>query len=212
MTMAKLRMWMTLFAIAASPHVAAQSGTQVASTAPPPACASGEYRQFDFWLGDWIVCGGPNGDQLQGTSRIERSDNGCWLVEHWHGAGGSDGTSLNAWDAQYKVWRQFWTGADGVVLRLEGGLGDGAMVMTGELPGVHGGMQLQRITWTPAVEGSVLQRWETSDDAGTSWQVSFLGTYRHPDSHQHAKKGRDRRSRPSLPASRRERDLVKRVT
>ena len=38
-----------------------------------------------------------------------------------------------------RVWRQFWVGADGVVLRLEGGLQDGAMVLTGELPAPAGG-------------------------------------------------------------------------
>ena len=149
---------------------------------PGAACSTAAYRQFDFWLGEWVVHGGPAVDQLQGTSRIERSGNGCWLVEHWHSARGSDGTSLNAWDAQSKVWRQFWTGADGVVLRLEGGLQDGAMVMTGELPRAQGGVQLQKIRWTPGADGSVEQRWETSDDAGVSWQVAFLGRYTHPGS------------------------------
>jgi hypothetical protein len=162
---------------------AAQTATQqpaTAATAAVAACGTAEYRQFDFWVGDWVVHGGPKGDQLQGTSRIERADNGCWLVEHWHSARGSDGTSLNAWDAQYKVWRQFWTGADGVVLRLEGGLQGGAMVMTGELPRAQGGVQLQKIRWTHGDDGSVEQRWETSDDAGASWQLAFLGVYTRP--------------------------------
>jgi hypothetical protein len=177
----------TMMAVAAVAPVAAQSTTapslsspSTAAAAPASACSAAEYRQFDFWLGDWVVQGGPKGDQLQGTSRIERSDNGCWLVEHWHSARGGDGTSLNAWDSQYKAWRQFWTGADGVVLRLEGGLQDGAMVMTGELPRAEGGVQLQKIRWTPGDDGSVEQRWETSDDAGASWQVAFLGRYTHP--------------------------------
>ena len=147
-------------------------------TATPPACTAAEHRQFDFWLGHWTVHGGPDGKALQGTSRIERSDNGCWITEHWHSARGSDGTSLNAWDAQYQVWRQFWTGADGVVLRLEGGLRDGTMEMRGELPKAGGGVQLQRIRWTPQGDGSVTQQWDTSDDDGSSWQVSFLGVYR----------------------------------
>ena len=157
----------------------ALGGGQTMAQAPTPqACTAGEHRQFDFWLGRWTVHGGPDGKTLQGSSRIERSDNGCWITEHWHSARGSDGTSLNAWDAQYGVWRQFWTGADGVVLRLEGGLRDGAMDMRGELPKAGGGTQLQRIRWTPQADGSVTQQWETSDDAGRSWQVSFLGVYR----------------------------------
>ena len=183
-------MGLGMLAVAACAPAAAQatasqptaSEATTAAAAPIAACSTAEYRQFDFWLGEWVVHGGTGFDQLQGTSRIERSGNGCWLVEHWHSARGGDGTSLNAWDAQYQVWRQFWTGADGVVLRLEGGLQDGAMVMTGELPRAQGGVQLQKIRWTPGADGSVEQRWETSDDAGASWQVAFLGRYTHPDS------------------------------
>lgn len=148
------------------------------ATPPAPTCTDPAYRDFDFWLGEWIVHGGPGGDQLQGRNRILRSDNGCWLSEHWTSATGRKGTSLNAWDAGHGVWRQFWVGADGVVLRLQGGRRDGAMVMEGVLPRAGGGAQQQRITWTPADDGSVSQRWETSDDAGDSWQVAFLGVYR----------------------------------
>jgi len=166
------RWWLALTVALAGGQTMAQTPT------PPPACTSAEHRQFDFWLGHWSVPGGPDGSALQGTSRIERSDNGCWITERWHSARGSDGTSLNAWDAQYGVWRQFWTGADGVVLRLEGGLRDGAMEMQGELPKPGGGVQLQRIRWTPRGDGSVTQQWDTSDDDGRTWQVSFLGVYR----------------------------------
>lgn len=144
----------------------------------PPTCSAGEYRQFDFWLGEWTVMGGPKGDQWQGHNRIERSEDGCRIIEHWSGASGFKGMSLNSWDAHYKVWRQFWVGGDGVVLRLEGGLQDGAMVMQGELPGANGGIQKQKISWTPREDGSVIQRWETSDDDGKTWAISFLGVYR----------------------------------
>lgn len=152
-----------------------------AVAAPPPAalrCEGAEHRQFDFWLGEWDVYGGPQGDRLVGSNRIERSQNGCWLVEHWHGASGNDGTSTNAWDAQHRVWRQFWVGGDGVVLRLAGGREGAAMVMRGELPGAKGGVHLQRIIWTPTPDGEVIQHWETSDDAGATWQTSFRGRYR----------------------------------
>lgn len=168
----------TLPALAAC-VMAASATAQTAPAPPPTPCTTAEHRQFDFWLGDWVVHGGPDGTALQGTNRIERSGNGCWLVEHWRSAKGNDGTSLNAWDAQHRAWRQFWVGADGVVVRLQGGLrGDGAMEMSGELPKADGGVQLQEMSWTPAADGSVLQQWDTSDDDGKSWQTSFLGTYR----------------------------------
>jgi hypothetical protein len=153
------------------------SNSATAQQAPPNAapvnCASAEHRQFDFWLGDWTVMGGPKGDQLQGSNRIERSKDGCRIVEHWTSANGNDGMSLNAWDAQYKVWRQFWVGGDGVVLRLEGG-------MQGELPNANGGVQKQKISWVPKDDGSVIQRWDVSDDEGKTWSIGFLGIYMKP--------------------------------
>lgn len=166
----------------ACPSLASQAQSPPAAAAASAAavrnCTDAAYRGFDFWLGEWIVHGGPDGNQLQGRNRILRSGNGCWLSEHWTSATGNEGTSLNAWDANHGVWRQFWVGADGVVLRLQGGRRDGAMVMEGESPRADGGVQQQRITWTPADDGNVTQRWETSDDAGASWQVAFLGVYR----------------------------------
>jgi len=152
--------------------------TQAAPAPAPMRCEGAEHRQFDFWLGEWDVYGGPLGDQLVGTNRIERGDNGCWLVEHWRGASGNHGTSTNAWDAQFRVWRQFWVGGDGVVLRLEGGRQGEAMVLGGELPDPKGGVQRQSIAWTPQPDGSVVQQWDTSDDGGATWQTSFRGIYR----------------------------------
>lgn len=148
-----------------------------AAIVPPsaPACAAAQARQFDFWIGDWEVRSARGA--LLGHNRIARGGNGCWLHEHWRSARGHHGTSLNAWDAQAGRWRQFWVGADGMVLRLEGGLRDGAMEMEGALPGERG-PQRQRIRWAPQADGSVTQRWDVSDDDGASWRTVFIGVYR----------------------------------
>lgn len=101
---------------------------------PPPACTAPEHQQFDFWIGQWDVWGGADGKVLLGRNRIAREAGGCVLHEHWQGTRGISGMSLNAWDAQRRQWTQFWVGGDGLVLRLQGGLEAGAMVMRGELP------------------------------------------------------------------------------
>jgi hypothetical protein len=145
------------------------------------ACSAPEARQFDFWLGDWVVVGvpgTPGAGRTLGHNRITKIAAGCGLSEHWRGASGLQGHSLNAWDAAGGVWRQFWVGGDGVVLQLSGGLVAGRMQLEGVLPGAGGGEQRQRIAWTPNPDGSVTQRWDTSDDAGASWQLAFLGLYR----------------------------------
>lgn len=144
---------------------------------PPPACEAPEHRQFDFWIGEWEVLGGTDGTQVLGHNTIAREAGGCALHEHWRGTRGFAGMSLNAFDPQDRKWHQFWVGGDGAILRLAGGLQGEAMVMRGELPAAGGGVQQQRITWTPRADGRVEQRWETSDDGGQTWNVSFLGVY-----------------------------------
>lgn len=157
----------------------ALQAAQAPASPPPPACEAPEYRQFDFWLGAWEVTGGPKMDQIVGHSRITAVSTGCALQEDWSNTAGRDGHSLNVYDAATKQWTQFWIGSDGVLLRLAGGLRtDGAMAMEGTLPKAGGGTQRQRITWTPNADGSVEQRWDTSDNAGASWQVAFVGIYR----------------------------------
>jgi hypothetical protein len=148
------------------------------------SCAAPEHRQFDFWLGEWEVYGAPGtpaDGKLQGTNRIESSSSGCSLTETWRSARGVEGRSLNVYDAVAKQWRQFWVGGDGGVLQLAGHFRDGRMVLSGELPKQEGGMQQQRITWTPNEDRSVAQQWDTSDDGGATWNTIFLGIYRRPD-------------------------------
>jgi hypothetical protein len=150
---------------------------QTPPPAPPPSCPEPEYRQFDFWLGQWNVIGGPKADRLVGRSSITQVSLGCALAEHWVNSNGMDGHSLNVYDKGKGRWTQFWIGSDGVILRLAGGLQGADMVMEGGLPDAKGGEQLQRITWSPKADGTVVQTWQTSDDAGKSWQVSFRGIY-----------------------------------
>ncbi|HUL78342.1 MAG TPA: hypothetical protein VL691_13855 [Vicinamibacteria bacterium] len=145
--------------------------------APPAACAAPEHRAFDFWAGSWSVTAG---GRQAGRNRIERVLSGCALQEHWSGARGNLGTSLNWWDPGDRRWHQLWLDDQGMVLRLAGGTKGGAMVMEGELPGKDGKPQRQRITWTPlggADAGKVRQLWEQSDDDGRTWSVAFDGLY-----------------------------------
>ena len=144
---------------------------------PPPACTAAEHRQFDFWVGEWIVTR-PDTGAVVGRSTIAHVAGGCALHEHWRGASGVTGHSLNAWDTIRGKWTQHWVGSDGTVLRLEGARQGAAMVLHGEMPRSAGGVQRQRITWTPAADGSVTQHWEASDDDGATWTTSFPGVSR----------------------------------
>jgi len=142
-------------------------------------CSAPEYRQFDFWLGEWEVTN-PSGE-IVGKNTITSTIGGCAVHERWEGAKGGTGESVNAYDRLTNTWHQTWVGDRGLVLRLEGVLRDGSMVLEGETARPDG-TSLQRITWTPAADGSVRQFWESSADDGQTWTVSFDGTYREIES------------------------------
>ena len=149
---------------------------QVAGTPPARGCTAAEHRQFDFWIGEWEVTT-PAGKPA-GRNRIDAILSGCALRESWTGAGGSSGTSYNAWDRQRRRWHQTWVDDGGLVLRLEGGLMDGKMVLRGETLDTSGTPVTNRITWEPTGPGTVRQVWEVSSDGGKTWGVVFDGSYR----------------------------------
>ena len=143
-----------------------------------PDCSAPEYRQFDFWVGEWDVTT-PAG-QPAGVNRITRILKDCVLLEEWTGAGGGTGRSYNTWSRSDGTWHQTYVDDAGTLLLLTGGLRNGAMVLEGETKGPGGAAIRNRITWS-VVDGDadrVRQHWETSSDGGATWSTAFDGTYR----------------------------------
>lgn len=138
-------------------------------------CTGAEYRQFDFWIGDWEVTG--PGGEVVGTNRIERIVDGCALSERWTGRAGSVGHSVNMFDRSTRTWHQTWVDNSGLLLQLDGGLQGEAMVLSGTTRADDGAVTRQRISWEPSSDGTVRQHWETSTDDGRSWTTVFDGIY-----------------------------------
>ncbi|WP_395376147.1 tetratricopeptide repeat protein [Marinicella sp. W31] len=137
---------------------------------------------FDFWLGNWAVYGnlekqGP----LFGHNHIEKIENGCLIMEHWKGARGSTGTSMNYYDGVLDKWVQNWVSAGGTTITTTGGIENGSMVLTGKIfyVKVAQGPQVRdfRGTWTLVQEGIVRQFFEESIDGGKTWYTWFEGFY-----------------------------------
>lgn len=151
-------------------------GTAASPPPAPPTCQTAEHRQFDFWVGEWTVRGTTG--TVVGTSRIESTLAGCAIVEHWTGSGGSHGTSLNFYDRTTRQWMQTWIDNAGQPLHIAGRLHDRRMVLEGTTAGAAGATATKnRISWTPLDGGDVRQLWETSNDGGATWTVSFDGRY-----------------------------------
>lgn len=149
---------------------------------PPGAgCTAAQYRQFDFWLGQWEVID-PTGATFQGTNMVESELDGCVVEENWMGAGGVPGRSINIYDASIDAWTQMWVAAGGGlggVLLLEGGLVDGSMVMGGtRVFADFGGFTVaDTISWTVMPDGTVRQFWPTTPNIGV-----FDGRYHRRES------------------------------
>jgi hypothetical protein len=147
-------------------------------------CSSAEYKQFDFWVGDWDVRNAAG--QVVGHNRISKRFGGCVVVEEWEAATGGGGSSFNFYDQQTKEWHQFWVDATGTnwlssdkqgnPVTLRGGLRDGAMILSSH-PDTLPSIGLPRATWRPLPDGRVRQTFESSADGGKTWTVSFDGFY-----------------------------------
>ncbi|MDQ6824283.1 MAG: hypothetical protein M3007_02335 [Candidatus Eremiobacteraeota bacterium] len=139
------------------------------------SCVGPEHRQFDFWLGSWNVAD-PSG-KPQGTNDVTLIQDGCVLQEHWKGVDGSSGTSFNLYDASAKHWHQTWVDNSGGILLLDGGLSNGAMILTQARTLRDGSSAIDRITWTKLGAGKVRQLWDRSKDNGKHWKIVFDGIY-----------------------------------
>ena len=160
----------------ASALVASTAASESPASNQAPACANAEHRQFDFWLGDWNVIDTKT-RQPAGHNLVTLIQGDCVLQEHWQGTDGSSGTSLNIYFAGDKQWHQTWVDSNGLLLRLDGGIVDGKMVLTGKRTTRAGAIVTDRIVWTPEPNGDVRQVWDFSADDGKTWQPVFDGTY-----------------------------------
>jgi tetratricopeptide (TPR) repeat protein len=138
-------------------------------------CRTPEYRQFDFWIGDWEVQD-PAG-QIVGHNLVTLEQSGCLIVEHWTGAGGAEtGASFNYYDIRDSKWHQLYldnSGNAGAFPAMAGSLmGERMVLVTDETKNpVH------RWTWYSLAPGRVRQMGEQSSDGQKTWQVSWDAVY-----------------------------------
>jgi hypothetical protein len=148
-----------------------QAQAPAAEKTPAP-CTSPEFRQFDFWIGDWDTYGMADTSKVVARNRVTRILDGCALREVYQQNDGLVGESYSLWDASRGVWHQSWVTNRGTLLLLEGRLENGRMVMTADEKLADGASSLLRGIWW--VEGKdVRSRAERSKDGGKTWAPVF---------------------------------------
>jgi len=148
----------------------------LAQPSNPLPCTSPEYRQFDFWIGDWAVF---EADSITSAAhvRVDRILGGCVLREHYEDSTDLIGESFTTYDTARKLWHQTWVTNHGRLLTIEGGQENGSMVLTGAYYGNNNEEVRVRGTWTPI--GSGVREWAvTSSDSGRTWKPWFDLSFR----------------------------------
>jgi tetratricopeptide (TPR) repeat protein len=133
-----------------------------------------EYRQFDFWVGDWNVVGAA-GQQL-GTNKVLLLEGGCIVAENWTSASGGTGKSFNFYNPITKKWHQSYMDESGGNWMMEGEYKDGVLRYEGAIysPGSKVPVRMSFFNLGP---DKVRQTAETSADNGKTWTPVWDGLY-----------------------------------
>lgn len=151
----------------------AVASVAAADTPSPAACSASEYRQLDYWIGDWDTF---DSDALNGPSIahavITPLVEGCALHERYEQTDGLVGDSILSFDPVHRQWQQTWLTNRGSIMVLWGELRDAALVLEGQAHLRSGATVLQRITWRREGE-AVRETAVLSSDAGAHWEPAF---------------------------------------
>ena len=144
--------------------------------AQSPCKTDPNYRQFDFWVGNWEVRD-PSGSRVLGSNRVTLEQDGCLIIEHWASArGGQTGTSFNYYDIRDSKWHQLYldnSGNAGAFPAMAGNLKDNRMVLLSD----EKKSPVFRWTWYVLSPGRVRQMAERSDDGEKTWRVIWDSVY-----------------------------------
>lgn len=142
--------------------------------AAEPCAYDARYREFDFWIGEWVVTSSVSGNTA-GTSSIQLILGSCVILENWTDGFGNQGKSFNTFNASTGKWMQTWVDDKGTVTEfIDGTFSDNAMRFTtknSQQP--DGSMQQQRLTFFKLESGQVRQLGEKSTDGGKTWTTQY---------------------------------------
>ncbi len=164
-----------LAGLASEPRFLAMSAAARQAAEPcKDAQAHPEYRQLDFWVGEWNVF---SGKQKVGESSVQLILKDCVVFENWQGLQGGAGKSFNKYNPVTRQWEQFWVSDGGTTNYFKGSLSDGEMRYVFETPAPSGGTLIRHLTFSRLPDGHVRQFSQASLDAGKTWTTEYDFTY-----------------------------------
>lgn len=157
-------------------------GLAVQSAKAQMPCSRPEFRQFDFWVGEWEAFG-IKGNKA-GDSKISIILDSCVILEEWTGTSNQGftytGKSFNSYNSATKQWQQTWTDNTGNTTEfLRGDGSDGKIIYYADkVTGSKGESFMRRLTFTKISSDKVRQFGERSDDSGKTWTIEYDLEYR----------------------------------
>lgn len=139
-----------------------------------PCAAGPEFRQFDYWLGEWDV---EIGGQKAARSSVQLILNDCVIFENYATLNNAySGKSFSLWDAAAKKWEQRYVDSGGALHQWTGNLDGDTMRFYWER--LQGGKKvLGRMSYLREGPDRVRQVLEDSTDGGKTWTQTFDGLY-----------------------------------
>jgi ketosteroid isomerase-like protein len=146
-------------------------------------CSNPQFRQFDFWIGEWEAFGVKGAKA--GDSKITVLLDSCVILEEWTSAGAQQGLiytgkSFNSYNTATKQWQQTWTDNTGNTTEFLRGEGsEGKIIYYADKVGSPDGkIFMRRLTFTKLSNDKVRQLGERSDDDGKTWATEYDLEYR----------------------------------
>jgi hypothetical protein len=166
-----------------------QSAPTPSTSTVPAACSGPEFRQLDFWLGQWDLRwdAWPNIPAGTGTNSVTLAFDGCVVQEDFAGGPGTGslaGRSLSTFHAPAQRWRQTWVDNQGGYFALVGGPEGERFVLTAAR--AKDGTPAQRMVFEAITARSLTWRWQATADAGATWKDQWVIHYTRAQSHASA--------------------------
>jgi hypothetical protein len=140
-----------------------------------PCAHQPEYRQFDFWIGEWDVVT-TQGQNPAGTSSIQLILDQCVILENW--TGGGTGKSFNRYDTRLKKWIQDWVDSQSNSVHFEGSVDkDGIMhYYADDLDSQN--KSIKRYLQLLSIDADHVRQFsQASSDGGKTWNPQYDFTY-----------------------------------
>jgi len=146
-------------------------------------CSRPEYRQFDFWIGQWEAFG-PDGKKA-GDSKVSLILDSCILLEEWTSESVQQGLryagkSFNTYNASTRQWQQTWVDNAGGTNEYMQGKFENNQIIFSSTPFKFSkdSMAIRKMTFTNLSAEKLRQHGEISKDNGLTWSTEYDLEYR----------------------------------